>query len=221
MAPGGYTEDELVEQPTIALFQSLGWETANLYHEFTGGKSTEGREGQRDVFLPNRIKAALQRLNSEIPTSGIIQATEQLTQDRSKMIPVNANIRMLGKNGATRYMLMHLTNHDAGRDLMKDCIWKACPENGFYARSTDNPKQQFLIEPFPDLKPLNEWIVGELSSGPLRWQTLLEKNRLEIWRDVQLNKIIRELRKAKVIEAKDYPGRFALKNNPELHLIGK
>ncbi len=91
MPPSGYTEDELVEKPTIELFQSLGWETANLYHEFAGGKSTEGREGQRDVFLPMRLKSALQKLNPTIPSDGIAQAMEQLTQDRSKMIPVNAN----------------------------------------------------------------------------------------------------------------------------------
>lgn len=49
MAPGGYTEDELVERPTIDLFQSLGWQTANLYHEFDSGISSEGRDGKRDV----------------------------------------------------------------------------------------------------------------------------------------------------------------------------
>lgn len=41
-------------------------------------------------------------------------------------------IRMLGDNNATRYLLLHLTNHDAGRDLMKDCMWSASPEGGFY-----------------------------------------------------------------------------------------
>ena len=91
MAPGGYTEDELVEKPTIKLFKSLGWESANLYHEFATGKSTEGREGRRDVFLPNRLKTALGKLNPNIPPDGVTQAIEQLTQDRSKMIPVNAN----------------------------------------------------------------------------------------------------------------------------------
>lgn len=31
-----YSEDTLVEQPAIALFESLGWETGNLYAEWTG-----------------------------------------------------------------------------------------------------------------------------------------------------------------------------------------
>ena len=32
------------------------------------------------------------------------------------------HIRMLGDNRVTRYLLLHLTNHDDGRDLMKDCM---------------------------------------------------------------------------------------------------
>jgi len=30
---GDYTEDSLVEQPAIALFEELGWETANCFYE--------------------------------------------------------------------------------------------------------------------------------------------------------------------------------------------
>ena len=55
-AAGEYTEDTLVEQPAIALFGDLGWETANLYNEWTGGKSSEGRETDHEARRPNRIK---------------------------------------------------------------------------------------------------------------------------------------------------------------------
>ena len=41
-------------------------------------------------------------------------------------------VRMLGDNRATRYMLLHLTNHDEGRDLMKECAWKVCPDGSFW-----------------------------------------------------------------------------------------
>ncbi|MFC1737610.1 three-Cys-motif partner protein TcmP [Planctomycetota bacterium] len=43
-------------------------------------------------------------------------------------------IRMLGDNQKTRCFLLHLTDHEAGRGLMKEVIWKCCPENGYYAR---------------------------------------------------------------------------------------
>ena len=38
-AGGSYSEGALVEQPAIALFEELGWNTANCFHEFdrTGG----------------------------------------------------------------------------------------------------------------------------------------------------------------------------------------
>lgn len=90
-ATEGYTEDELVEQPAIQLFGELGWETGNLYQEWTPGSSTEGRETDHDVILVPRFKVALTKLNPTIPESGLDQAIETLAHDRSKMIPVNAN----------------------------------------------------------------------------------------------------------------------------------
>jgi type I restriction enzyme R subunit len=30
----GYTEDELVEQPAVDLFRTLGWETASAFDDF-------------------------------------------------------------------------------------------------------------------------------------------------------------------------------------------
>jgi type I restriction enzyme, R subunit len=87
----GFTEDELVEQPAIELFADLGWSTANLYTETFGPNGTEGRESRQEVFLPNRLRAALQRLNPTIPSEGIEQAIEELTRDRSAMLPVAAN----------------------------------------------------------------------------------------------------------------------------------
>ena len=131
------------------------------------------------------------------------------------------HIRMLSENRATKYMLLHLSNHDAGRDLMKDCLWKVCPEGGFYARATDNPHQQYLISPSPDLVLLRKWILGKLSKGPTRWQDLINELRAEIWRTPQLNDIIRELRRSKIIDGRDYSERFVPKRNPELFLLKK
>lgn len=60
-------------------------------------------------------------------------------------------IRMVSGGKATRYLLLHLTNHDKGRDLIKDCIWTVCPDGGYYVRKSDNPNQPMLIQPEPDL----------------------------------------------------------------------
>ncbi len=86
-----YSEDTLVEQPAIALFESLGWETGNLYAEWTGSSSSEGRQTQQDVVLEGRLRAALRKLNPDLPDEAINLVVEELARDRSKLLPVNAN----------------------------------------------------------------------------------------------------------------------------------
>lgn len=39
-----YSEDQLVEQPTIALLATLGWQTASALEEDFGNQGTLGRE---------------------------------------------------------------------------------------------------------------------------------------------------------------------------------
>ena len=87
----GYTEDELVERPAIALFGELGWETANLYGEWTGGGSTMGRRTEHEVILEAQLRPALEKLNPDLPNEAIEKAMEEITRDRSKMPLVNAN----------------------------------------------------------------------------------------------------------------------------------
>ncbi|WP_346842147.1 type I restriction endonuclease subunit R [Metapseudomonas otitidis] len=86
-----YSEDTLVEQPAIVLFESLGWETGNLYAEWTGSSSSEGRQTQQDVVLEGRLRAALSKLNPDLPSEAINLVVEELARDRSKLLPVNAN----------------------------------------------------------------------------------------------------------------------------------
>lgn len=86
-----YGEDAAVEQPAIQLFAALGWETANLLQEWESGKSTEGRESERQVVLELRLRAAIERLNPGLPPAAVSQVVDQITLDRSRMVPVNAN----------------------------------------------------------------------------------------------------------------------------------
>lgn len=62
-----YSEDVLIEQPAIALFSELGWETANCFHEKFGVHGTFGRETSSEVVLLPRLRAALVRLNPDLP----------------------------------------------------------------------------------------------------------------------------------------------------------
>jgi three-Cys-motif partner protein len=127
------------------------------------------------------------------------------------------HIRMLD-NGRIRYFLLHLTNHDAGRDLMKECIWKACPDGGYYASKSDNPRQQLLIQLEPDLRPLRCWVTERLTAGPKRWQELTEELRKELWLGKHLNEVILSMRKCGEIVADGFTGKFAQKNNPRLQM---
>lgn len=86
-----YGELALVEAPAIDLFARLGWRTANLYTETFGKDGTEGRQSESEVILVRRLHVALERLNPALPADAYQQAIDELTRDRSKQLPANAN----------------------------------------------------------------------------------------------------------------------------------
>ncbi|MBI4682785.1 MAG: type I restriction endonuclease subunit R [Nitrospirae bacterium] len=86
-----FTEYSLIEQPAIALFQSLGYSYQNCYHEIVGEKGSLGRETSTDIILIPKLREALCNFNPNIPNEAIEQAIEELTRDRSVLNPVNAN----------------------------------------------------------------------------------------------------------------------------------
>lgn len=65
--PNAYTEDELVEQPAIALFAELRWQAVSAMEEVFESSSTLGRETSGEVVLVPRLRAALEKLNSRLP----------------------------------------------------------------------------------------------------------------------------------------------------------
>ena len=115
-------------------------------------------------------------------------------------------------------MLLHLTNHDRGRDLIKDCVWRICPDGGYYVQKSDDFSQPMLIQPEPDLRPLRAWLMDRLGVQPYRWIDLEEAIRSELWRTTHLNKMIRQLRREDVIIAEGFSGTFSAKANPLLRL---
>ena len=96
-----YTEDALVEQPAIKLFDDLGWDTLNCWEEDFGAESLLGRENRGDVVLMNRLRSALVKLNPNSPVLAIDEAMDALTRDRSVMSAIAANeqIYLLLKEG--------------------------------------------------------------------------------------------------------------------------
>ncbi len=86
-----YSENTLIEQPAIALFAELGYETVNAFHERFGPKGTLGRETSADVVLRPRLRSALERLNPELSAVALDLAVEELAKDRGAMSIANAN----------------------------------------------------------------------------------------------------------------------------------
>ena len=78
--PGDYSEDTLIERPTIDLFSDLHWKTANCYNEFQPGAVSQGRETSAEVVLVPRLRAALEQLNPGVPADAIGLAIEELVK---------------------------------------------------------------------------------------------------------------------------------------------
>ena len=91
-----YSEDTLVEQPTIELFSELEYETANCFYEKVGSSaSTLGRETTAEVILVPKLRSALQKLNPQLNSDAINLAIESLARDRSAMSLVQAATQVL------------------------------------------------------------------------------------------------------------------------------
>jgi type I restriction enzyme R subunit len=86
-----FSERAAVEGPAIELFQLLGWNHANLYQDTFGANSTEGRATMREAVLPNRLWAALRKLNPQLPPEALLDAAADITRDRSAMLATDAN----------------------------------------------------------------------------------------------------------------------------------
>ncbi|MGC7873713.1 type I restriction endonuclease subunit R [Desulfosporosinus sp. SYSU MS00001] len=130
-----YTEDALVEQPTIALFKALGYTTANCYTESFGVNSTLGRETTTEVVLVPRLKAALIKLNGQLTVEAINLAIEEIIRDRSSMSMVNANreIYKLLKDGVN--VTLRDENGEEVSETVQVIDWNEPKNNDFFLAS--------------------------------------------------------------------------------------
>ena len=87
-----YSENQLVEQPAIALLKEIGWQTQDCLNEFEYDIDIRtGREAKSEVVLIDRLRSALERLNPDATRDAIDAAIEELTQSRAVMNSVEAN----------------------------------------------------------------------------------------------------------------------------------
>ena len=130
-----YSEDALVQQPAIELFGELRWETTDLFHEWDGGKSTEGRETEHEVILVPRLRVALERLNLDLPAEALDQAIEELTRDRSKMVREEANreVYRLLKGGVR--VDVRAVDGSWDKEIVRIIDWRNPANNQFFLAS--------------------------------------------------------------------------------------
>jgi type I restriction enzyme, R subunit len=101
--PAGFTENHLVEQPALRLFEELGWVVVSAMDEVFGSNGTLGRETKSEVVLIPKLRAALERLNPKLTVDAINFAVDELTRDRSAMslAAANRNVWDLLRDGVT------------------------------------------------------------------------------------------------------------------------
>ncbi|OGC11284.1 DEAD/DEAH box helicase [candidate division WOR-1 bacterium RIFOXYA12_FULL_52_29] len=132
-----YSEDRLIEQPTIRLLTDLNWQAANCYLEFERASgSTMGRENRGEVVLVSRLRPALNKLNPGLTEEAIDLAIEEITRDRSAMSLVNANreVYQLLKDGVP--VTMPATGREEETtETVKVIDWDKSENNDFFLAS--------------------------------------------------------------------------------------
>lgn len=106
MSPHVYSEDQLIEQPAIALFGEMGWKTVRADEETYGAIGTLQRETKSEVVLAARLRDSLTKLNPTLPVEAIDSAVVALTRDRSAMSleAANREIYEILKEGITVFV---------------------------------------------------------------------------------------------------------------------
>ncbi len=130
-----HSENTTVEQPSIQLFQELGWETADCFEESLGPDGSLGRETRAEVLLLRRLRSALERLNPGVPRQAIELAVEELSRDRAVMSLVAANHELydLLKNGVK--VTVREPDGSESVETVRLIDWEHPPDNDFFLAS--------------------------------------------------------------------------------------
>ena len=139
MTPSGFSEQQLVEKPALALLERLGFEVVDAYTEQLGAdhaaSGAPGRDDRSEVVLRHRLRPKLAELNPETPAAALDAALEELVRDRSAMDRVRANQTFwkLLRDGAK----VTFTADDGGRttETVRFVDWSTPTGNDFLAVS--------------------------------------------------------------------------------------
>jgi type I restriction enzyme R subunit len=139
VTPSGFSEQDLVEKPALALLEHLGFEVINAYTEQFGpdhvASGAPGRDDRSQVVLRHRLRPKLTELNPGLPPAALDTALDQLVLDRSAMDRVRANqaVWRLLRDGAK----VTFTDDDGSRitETARFVDWSKSGSNDFLAVS--------------------------------------------------------------------------------------
>jgi type I restriction enzyme R subunit len=174
-------EDSAIEQPTIALFAELGWETLNCYRENFGPLSLLGRETTADVVLLNRLRAAIKRLNPGASPNAVETAMWEATSNRSTLSAARANqaVYKLLKDGVkVTYKRSDDEDQEEAVETIKLINWDEPEHNDFLLTSQfwisgDYGKKRADLVGFVNGIPL---VFVELKASHKKLELAYEKN---------------------------------------------
>jgi len=119
-----------IEAAALQLAEKLGWGTSNCHDEAFGQDGTFGREID-EPFLVARLKAALRKLNPDVPDVALEEAFAELTKPRSALTLVAANRELyaLLKEGVK--VNVHLDEGGTEVVSVKVIDWRESTNNDF------------------------------------------------------------------------------------------
>jgi len=131
----GPDSEGTLEANAIQLFEELGWEVADCYHETFGPNSSLGRETSEQVVLERRLRAALLKLNPGITPLALDVAVEELSKDRSVLSPVRTNQEMfkLLRDGVKTCVRKH--DGQESIEIVRVVDWDEPKNNDFFLAS--------------------------------------------------------------------------------------
>ncbi len=179
MTPHAYTEDQLVEQPAIALFEAMNWQPVSALEETLGADGLLGRETKGEVVLVGRLRAALESLNPALPGEALQTAIDELTRDRSAMSleAANREVYRLVKDG----IAVSIPDHENGgqkTERIRIINWTEPTKNDFLLVSqfsvvgnlyTCRPDLVGFVNGLP-------WVVIELKSPGVPARAAFDEN---------------------------------------------
>jgi type I restriction enzyme R subunit len=124
-----------LELSTIALFEKLGYTTANCYSEWISGTSNLGRETRSEVVLTSKLQPALEKLNPHLPKPAINLAIDELIRDRNALTLPSAN-REIYNLLKDRVKVTY--RNDDGEEITENVTvidWKNPTNNDFFLAS--------------------------------------------------------------------------------------